>query len=403
MSKAPRAAGVNRDWGADESGTPIMHVDMDAFYAACELVRRPELRGLPVIVGGGHRGVVLAATYEARAFGVRSAMTMAAAYRACPQAIIVAPDFSYYAAISDSIMQMMYNITPRVEQISIDEAFMDVSGSRRLLGPPTAIGAQLRAQVSAQHGVTCSVGIGRNKFIAKLASTHAKPDGMLLIPDDATQAFLHELPVGAVWGVGEKTEAALARWGVTQVAQVAELDLPTLQGMLGQAAGHHLYLLARGHDPRPVAPRAAEKSIGNEVTFDEDQSSSDVIERKLLALCDKVAGRLRAHGYVTSTIAVKVRTSDFHTVSKSRSLRSPTDLAHQIYPVARELVESVELGGLPVRLIGVRAERLTPLSQTIFQDTLEQATTPNNFREAELALDQVRARFGSQAVKLGAG
>jgi len=402
MSKAPRAANVNRDWGSDESGTPIMHIDMDAFFAACELARRPELRGLPVIVGGGHRGVVLAATYEARAFGVRSAMTMHAAYRACPQAIIVAPDHHLYAEISSSIIEMLYDITPKVEQVSIDEAFIDVSGARRLLGPPTVIGAKLRAQVQATHGVTCSVGIARNKFVAKLASTHAKPDGMLLIPDGATQAFLRELPVGALWGVGEKTEAALSRWGITKVSEIADMDLTMLQRMLGQASGHHLYALSRGYDPRPVVNHTPEKSIGNETTFWEDQTNPDVVARRLLALCDQVAGRLRAQGYVTGTIAVKVRTSDFHTVSRSRTLHSPTDLAHEIYPVAKELVESVDLGGLPVRLIGVRAERLVKRAQASFQLTLEEAANPTDFRSAELALDQVRARFGKGAVKLGA-
>jgi len=402
MSKAPRAAGANRDWGIDESGTPIMHIDMDAFFAACELVRRPDLKGLPVIVGGGHRGVVLAATYEARAFGVRSAMTMNAAFRACPQAVILPPDHLLYRQISASIMEMLFDITPAVEQVSIDEAFIDVSGARRLLGPPTVIGARLRAQVEATHGVTCSVGIARNKFVAKVASTHAKPNGMLLIPDAATQAFLRELPVGALWGVGEKTEAALARWGITQVAQVADLDLRSLQMMLGQAAGHHLHCLAKGYDPRPVTTSTVEKSIGNETTFDEDQADPEVVTRRLLALCDQVAGRLRRHGYVASTIAVKVRTSDFHTVSKSKTLRSPTDLAHEIFPVARELVTSVDLNGLPVRLIGVRAEKLASRAQTSFQDTLEEATSEVDFRQAELALDKVRERFGKGAVQLGA-
>jgi len=402
MSKAPRAANANRDWGADESGTPIMHIDMDAFYASGELARRPELRGLPVIVGGGHRGVVLAATYEARAFGVRSAMTMMAAYRACPQAVILPPDFHLYHGISDSIIAMLYDITPKVEQVSVDEAFLDVSGARRLLGPPTAIGAKLRAQVHATHGVTCSVGIARNKFVAKVASTHAKPDGMLLIPDAATEAFLRELPVGALWGVGEKTEAHLARWGITQVSQIADLDLKTLQMMLGQAGGYHLHCLARGYDPRPVTNHTPEKSIGNETTFDEDQADPEVVAKRLLALCDQVAGRLRKQGYVAATIALKVRTSDFHTVSKSRTLRSPTDVAHEIYPVAKDLVDSVDLNGLPVRLIGVRAENLKKRAQTSFQDTLEEATSQTDFRQAELALDQVRAKFGKGAVKLGA-
>jgi len=379
-----------------------MHIDMDAFFAACELARRPELRGLPVIVGGGHRGVVLAATYEARAFGVRSAMTMSAAFRSCPQAIIVPPDHHYYTDVSDSIIAMLHEITPIVEQVSIDEAFIDVSGARRLLGAPTVIGANLRARVQETHGVTCSVGIAKNKFVAKLASTHAKPDGMLLIPAAATVPFLRELPAGALWGVGEKTEAALARWGITQVSQIADIDLASLQTMVGKAAGAHLHSLALGYDPRPVIAGSPEKSIGNEVTFAEDQANPAVVAKQLLALCDKVAGRLRAQGYVANAIAIKVRTSDFHTVSKSKMLRSPTDVAHEIYPIARQLLDQVDLNELPVRLIGVRAERLRPLGESSFQDTLVEAANPLPFRQAELALDQVRARFGNGSVKLGA-
>jgi len=401
VSKAARALTANRDWGADESGTPIMHVDMDAFYASCELARRPELHGLPVIVGGGHRGVVLAATYEARAFGVHSAMTMAAAHRACPQAIILPPDFHLYAEISDSIIAMLFDITPKVEQVSVDEAFLDVSGARRLLGAPTEIGARLRKRVVETHGVTCSVGIARNKFVAKVASTHAKPDGMLLIPDAATEAFLRELPVGALWGVGAKTEQALARWGITQVAQIADLDLKSLQMMLGQASGSHLYHLARGYDPRPVTTTYTEKSIGNETTFDEDQFDIQTVERRLLALCDQVAARLRRHSFVANTVAVKVRTADFQTYSRSKTLRSPTDLAHDIYPVAKELFLAVDRHNLPVRLIGVRAENLSQRNHATFQDTFDEATRLADFRQAELALDQVRARFGKGAASLG--
>ena len=378
-----------------------MHVDMDAFFAMCELARRPELRGLPVIVGGEKRGVVLAATYEARAFGVRSAMTMMAAYRACPQAIIVPPDHRLYQAVSDSVIDMLHEITPKVEQVSIDEAFMDVSGARRRLGPPTVIGATLRAQVQASHGVTCSVGIAKNKFLAKLASTHAKPNGLLLVPAAATQDFLLELPVGALWGVGEKTEAVLAKWGITQVAQIVDLDLNTLQMMVGKALGHHLMELSHGRDPRPVTPYTAERSIGNETTFMADTADSAVVERRLLGLCDQVAGRLRAQQYLANTISVKVRTSDFHTVTRSRALQSPTDLATVIYPIAKELVSKVDLNGLPIRLIGVRAEKLRPKATTSQQDTLLEATQRADFRQAELTVDEIRSRFGKSAVRIG--
>nr|BFF17694.1 hypothetical protein GCM10025730_12150 [Promicromonospora thailandica] len=200
MSKGPRSAAARRDWGSDESGCSVLHLDMDAFFASCELARRPELRGLPVIVGGQERGVVLAATYEARAFGVRSAMPMTRARLLCPQATVVRPDHTLYRDVSRSVMELLHEVTPLVEQISVDEAFLDVSGARRRLGPPTAIGAELRRRIEAEHGVTASVGIARNKFVAKLASTHAKPDGMMLVPAAATVDFLHTLPVGALWG-----------------------------------------------------------------------------------------------------------------------------------------------------------------------------------------------------------
>ena len=405
MSKAPRSATANRDWGSDESGTSIMHVDMDAFFALCELARRPELRGLPVIVGGRGRGVVLAATYEARAFGVRSAMPMTRAVRLCPQAVIVPPDHRRYVEVSRSIMETMSEITPIIEQISIDEAFLDVSGARRRLGPPTAIGARLRAHVAATHQVTCSVGIAKNKFLAKLASTHAKPDGMLLVPAEASVPFLRTLPVGALWGVGEKTEAALARWGITTVAQLADTDVATLQAAVGRVHGAHLHDLAWGRDPRPVVPATHERSIGNETTFGADEHDREAVEARILELSDKVAGRLREQGYVARTIELKVRTSDFGTLTRSRTLDAPTDVAREIYRTARELYAGVDLRGLPVRLVGVRAQNLHERSGHAEQLTLEVASSerPDQQREAELALDAVRSRFGSRAIGLGAG
>ena len=405
MSKAPRSTTANRDWGSDESGTSILHVDMDAFFALCELARRPELRGLPVIVGGNGRGVVLAATYEARAFGVRSAMPMTAAMRLCPQAVIVPPDHRRYSDVSRSIMEAMSEITPIVEQISIDEAFLDVSGARRRLGPPTVIGARLRAHVAATHGVTCSVGIAKNKFLAKLASTHAKPDGMLLVPAEASVPFLRTLPVGALWGVGEKTEAVLARWGITSVAQLADTDVATLQAAVGRVHGAHLHNLAWGRDPRPVVPATHERSIGNETTFGADQRDRDAVEARILELSDKVAGRLREQGYVARTIELKVRTSDFNTLTRSRTLDGPTDVAREVYRAARELFAAVDLRGLPVRLVGVRAQNLSRRTGYAEQLTLEVASSdrPDQQRDAELALDAVRSRFGSRAIGLGLG
>ena len=404
MSRAPRSATARRDWGTDETGCTVLHVDMDAFFASCEIVRRPGLRGRPVIVGGQERGVVTAATYEARAYGVRSAMPMTRARLLCPQAIVITPDHALYSEVSRGVMDILGEVTPLVEKVSVDEAFLDVAGARRRLGPPTSIGTQIRERIHARFGITASVGVARNKFVAKLASTHAKPDGLLLIPHAATVRFLHTLPVGALWGVGEKTERALASWGITTVAELARTDLPSLQAAVGRVSGAHLHDLAWGRDPRPVLPGREEHSVGAETTFGEDVHDDAVVARKVLELADRVAARMRRQEVMARTVSVKVRTSDFATVTRSRTLRAPTDVARDIYLVARELVASVDRRGLPVRLVGVRGERVLPRSGLAAQPTLEEASDPRGDaqREAEVALDAVRRKFGRSAIDLGA-
>ncbi|HZL02486.1 MAG TPA: DNA polymerase IV [Cellulomonas sp.] len=400
MSRGPRSEAARRDWGTDEDGCSILHVDMDAFFASVEIARRPQLRGLPVIVGGSERAVVLAATYEARAFGVHSAMPMVAARRLCPHAIVVPPDIATYRAVSSGVMQILRDVTTLVEQVSVDEAFLDVSGARRRLGPPSRIAELIRGRVLAAHGITCSVGIASTKFVAKLASGHAKPDGVLLVPKDATVSFLRILPVGALWGVGERTEAALARWGVRTVAELADSDVGTIQRAVGRTSGAHLYDLSWGRDPRPVEPGHEEKSIGAEVTFPADVADPAVVQAKALELADRCAGRLRAQGLVARTIAVKVRTSDFRTLTRSRTLVTPTDVGREMYLAARELLAGVDLGGLPVRLVGVRAEGLSAASSTIRQPTLEEASGEgeSSRRDAECAMDRVRERFGAASI-----
>ena len=402
MSRGPRAS-VRRDWGSDEDGCAILHVDMDAFFASVELARRPELRGRPVVVGGAERGVVLAATYEARAFGVHSAMPMAVARRLCPQAIVVPPDHSRYHEVSRAVMAILGEVTALVEQVSVDEAFLDVSGARRRLGPPTVIGAALRRRVQAEHGITCSVGIATTKFVAKLASTHAKPDGMLLVPAAATVPFLRTLPVGALWGVGERTEQVLAQWGIRTVAELADTDVPVLQAAVGKVSGAHLHDLAWGRDPRPVQPERSERSVGAETTFAHDLRDLEAVQERVLQLADRCAARLRAQGVVARTVSVKVRTSDFRTVTRARTLGSPTDVAREIYLVARELVAGVDLHGLAVRLVGVRAEGLEPRRGAVAQPTLEEAVDEHGAarRRAEQAVDAVRGRFGVRSIAMG--
>ena len=393
---------VRRDWGSDETGCSILHVDMDAFFASVELARRPELRDRPLIVGGTGRSVVLAASYPARAFGVHSAMPMAQARRLCPGAVVVPPDHHRYHEVSAAVMEILGEVTALVEQVSVDEAFLDVSGARRRLGPPTSIAGLIRGRVLAEQGVTCSVGIASTKFVAKLASGFAKPDGVLLVPADATVPFLHELPVGSLWGVGEKKGEALARWGITTVAQLAQSDVRTVQRAVGSVVGSHLHDLAWGRDPRPVVPERQEKSIGAETTFDVDTGDVGVVTDHVLALADRCAASLRAKGLVARTVVLKVRTADFATIARSRTLGVPTDIGSDVFRAARELLGALDLGGVPVRLVGVRVEGLSRAE--VRQLTLEEAAADESTarRRAEGAMDEVRSRFGAAAVRPGA-
>ena len=300
-------------------------------------------------------------------------------------------------------MAILRDVTSLVEQVSVDEAFLDVGGARRRLGSPTRIAALIRERVSAEHGITCSVGVAATKFVAKLASGHAKPDGVLLVPKGATVAFLRVLPVGALWGVGDRTAAALERWGIRTVAELADSDVATVQRAVGRVAGAHLHDLAWGRDPRPVSPGREEKSVGAEETFAVDVADVRVLESKALELADRCAGRLRAQHLAARTVAIKVRTADFRTLTRSRTLPQPTDVGREIYLVARDLLAGVDLGGLPVRLVGVRAEGLVPAADVVRQPTLDEAVADGSDarREAERAMDLVRERFGRSAIGAG--
>ena len=385
-------------FGADDAGCTILHVDMDAFYASVSLRTRPELHGLPVIVGGGgNRGVVLSATYEARALGVHSAMPMSRARRVAPQAVIIEPDHRAYAHVSRGVMSLFGSITPLVEPISLDEAFLDVSGSLRRLGSPTAIAELIRARVQDEQQITCSVGVATTKFVAKLASTRAKPDGLLVVPADQVIAFLHPLPVGALWGVGDKTEEQLTRLGLRTVGDIANTPVGTLQRALGQAVGAHLHALAWGRDERSVSPHEPEKSIGNEETFEHDIDDPEIIHAHLLRLADQVAGRLRAAGYVGRTICLKVRFADFSTITRSRTLPRPTDVGMDIYDTVRGLYDALGLQRVRIRLVGVRAEGLLDAHDAPQQLLLGEPD--HGRREAEVAVDELRARYGSAAVR----
>ncbi|MGC0251095.1 DNA polymerase IV [Pseudactinotalea sp. Z1748] len=398
MSRSARsAAAAGRDWGDDDSAAPILHVDMDAFFAAVELIERPDLRGKAVIVGGRHRGVVVSATYEAREFGVHSAMPMARARAMCPHAVVLEPRHERYREVSLAVLQVLGEITPVLEQVSIDEAFLDVAGARRRLGSPTQIAQQIRERIRTELFVDASVGVAGTKFVAKLASSHAKPDGMLLIPAGATVPFLHALPVGALWGVGERTAERLASMAIHTVSDLAHTPAPTLHRLLGVAAGQRLLDLSWGRDPRPVQPQRQEKSIGHEQTFAVNLSRTEELNAVLLDQAHRCAMRLRAAGTVTASVSIKVRFADFTTLSRSRALSEPTDVAQAIYATARELLAGVALPAGGVRLLGVRCEALSPAATTAVQGTL--AGPGPGRRDAERAMDSITARYGRGAVR----
>lgn len=382
---------------ADDTGCPILHVDMDAFYASVELRRRPELRGRPMIVGGGRRGVVLSATYEARTFGVRSAMPMGQALKLCPQAAVVPPAMGDYAEASAGVMAVFRSVTPLVEPLSLDEAFLDVSGARRRLGRPGWIGEWIRARIADEQGITCSVGVAPTKFLAKLASSRCKPDGLLVVPADGIEAFLHPLPVAALWGVGEKTAGQLAGLGLRTVGDLAALPLPALARALGDGAAAHLHALARGHDPRPVQPHEPDRSIGAEETFGTDVDDHAVVHRELLRLSERTAARLRGSGQLGRTVSIKIRFADFTTVTRARTLPTPTDAGHEVYATARALYDALRLDRARIRLVGVRVEGISPVADAALQ--LPLGAREHGWREADRAVDRAVDRFGSGAVR----
>ena len=381
----------------DDTGCTVLHVDMDAFYASATLLSHPELVGTPVIIGGGNRGVVLSATYEARRFGVASAMPMARARRLCPQATVLAPDHRLYSAISASVMETFRSVTPVVEPLSLDEAFLDVSGAVRRMGSPATIGQHLRDTVHDEQGITCSVGVASTKFVAKLASGLAKPDGMVVVPREEVVPFVQQLPVGAMWGVGERTEEALQRLGLRTVADIAHTPLATLVRGLGEATGRHLHDLAWGRDPRPVEREQREKSIGSDQTFEFDIDDAAEIHRRLLALSERTAARMRAAGLTGRTVTLRVRFSDFTTITRSRTLREPTDSGRAIHEAAVGLFDALGLQRARIRLVGVRLEKLVESSQAPIQGVIGEPE--HGWRDADRAVDRARSRFGSGSVR----
>ena len=393
MSEAPRLAS-------------IIHVDMDAFFVSVELLDQPELRGKPVVVGGdGERGVVAAASYEARSFGIYSAMSSVQARRLCPHAIFLRGRYERYSEVSANVMAIFRDVTPLVEPLSLDEAFLDVSGALRLLGEAPVIAGALRQRVLDEQGLTCSVGVASTKFVAKLATGAAKPkasekgpqfgSGVFVVQPDETLGFLRPLPVESLWGVGPATLAKLHRIGVLTIADLADLPEENVVAVLGRSQGRHLHSLSNGHDERSVEPDRAMKSIGHEETFAHDHHLRSTLDRELVQFADAVASRLRAQGLVARTIQLKVRFGDFTTITRSTTLAVSVDDSHSLLEAGRQLLELVD-PAQGVRLLGLSVSGLS--SDSSKQLTFDEATSGPGWQEADRMIDEIRARFGDDAI-----
>jgi DNA polymerase-4 len=374
---------------------------MDAFYASVEVFKDPSLRGKPVIVGGqGGRGVVTSASYEAREFGVTSAMPTIRARRLCPHAVFLPNDFASYLEFSQQIREVFLSVTPLVEPLSLDEAFLDVSGSVKLFGQPPEIGRLVKERIR-ELGLTCTVGVAPNKFVAKLASTLAKPDGFLLVRAEELESFLHPLPLTALWGVGQQTGDALRKLGLRTVGDVAALSRRTLERAIGEALGKHLHELANGIDDRAVVPNEPARSVGSEETFSKDIDSSDEVLRELLRLADRTAERLRTKGLCGRTVTIKVRFSNFKTITRSRTLDHEVDTSFELYDVARDLYQRLDPERPRIRLLGVSVSGVVPGPPKRQLELLEgapgSATAERRARAAD-AMDDIRHRFGSDSV-----
>ena len=388
------------------TATPILHVDMDAFYASVLLRDRPELQDQPVMVGGGHRGVVLAANYPARAYGVRSAMTGTRARRLCPQVVVLQPDYELFTAVSRSVMEVFRRVTPLVEAVSLDEAFLDVRAAGRRAGDPVGLGEWIRATVHDEQRIDCSVGVAATVSVAKLASRRAKPDGLLVIPPDEVTSFLHPLDVGELYGVGEKTRAMLHRLGLVTVGDVAHTPVRTLQRAVGQHLGGHLHDLAWGSDVREVSPGRAgvfghgdgdpERSMGAQETFGRDTDDREVVLREMLRLTATVAARLRAAGVAGRTVTITVRFADFTTITRSRTLAEATDVTQEVYAAAVRLYDALGLQRARIRLVGVRVEGLVARERVQRQGVLGERD--HGWADADRAVDRATRRFGKAAV-----
>lgn len=378
----------------------IGHVDMDSFFASVEIRDDPSLAGKPVVVGGPpeKRGVVAAASYESRVFGIHSAMPMARALQLCPQLVRVSPRAGRYREVSDQVFDILRQFSPLLEPLSLDEAFLDLTGCERLLGPPDVVGTTIRQRIRAATGLTASVGIAPNKFVAKLASDHRKPDGLTIVPHATVVEFVQELPIGRMWGVGERTQEAMTRLGITTIGDLAALGPARVKQHLGLGA-LKMYELSWARDDRPVIPDQDPQSISHEITFARNQSSHDVLKGVLLGLCEQVAGRLRRHRFLGRIIVLKLRFADFKTITRRQTLGHHTDDAGELFDTAEALlVEARTASPLTIRLIGVGISGLVEPDQIPLDLFAEPAADARTSR-LNAAVDRIQDRFGSAAVR----
>lgn len=429
MSNAPRNAAAKRDWGHDETGCTILHIDMDAFYASLEIARHPELAGKPVIIGTGHRAVVSAANYEARKYGINSAMPAARAHQLCPHGVFLPVDMAYYQQTSHRIFTDIFSkITSQIEKVSVDECYMDVSGALLTWKSPSVIGAWIREQVATQFHVTCSVGIAGNKLVAKLASTNAKPDGMLLIPLVKHAEFVQMMPLRGIPGIGPSLEKRLLQWGIDSVQDIANSSSSELTQACGSATlARSLWQAAHGIDTRVVTPYTPEKSIGAERTFMSDTNNIEQVCALLQRCTNEVAASLRKRKLLARTVSLKLRFSDLRYVTRAHTLTTPTDAASVLYPEVLRLLSSLAQVStqmhstsddyfahhtlLPwqIRLAGMSVSGLVDATKIAVQPSLEDmleedkqgSTRTHRLREAEHVLDAISQKFGNNAAQLG--
>jgi DNA polymerase IV len=379
----------------------IIHLDMDAFYASVEVLDQPELRGKPVIVGGcSHRGVVSAASYEARKFGIHSAMPIVTARRLCPDGVFLPVRMARYHEISDRFMAIFQNFTPLVEPLSLDEAFLDVTGSRHLFGSAGEIATTIKKMVHMETGLTVSAGVASSKLVAKIASDLNKPDGLTLVPPGREREFLAGLAIDKLWGVGRATRESLRLMGVNTIGDVTRLPLTLLESRFGKH-GLHLHLSAMGVDDREVVPEQGMKSVGHEETFETDLRGKDDLERELLVLAVRVGRRLRRYGLRGRTITLKVKFSDFSQITRSHTLAASTDDDREIFDQARGLLIKTEAGRRPVRLLGVSLAKLTGGGAARQMDLFACNPARNRRQDLHRAVDAINSKYGSSSILPG--